>query len=193
MKISELLVAHDSQITEAPLGKIGSALGKGINKLSTAVGAATGGIAGIPGAFKQGFQQGKQAVSGQPTTSTAPTKPNPNSMKALFQKGREQAQQRIAAKTAANDTEQPSTVVKKYDALGAVDNPNRPNLVGSDDKYIQDLKQKLAAAQAEITKLRMQANKQVDTDDNPNLVRSDSSIEHTGKSITESLKLFRHS
>lgn len=184
MRISDLT----SNLQEAPLGKIGSAVAKGVGGVSKAVGGALGTVAGIPGAVGQGYKQMKQAVSGQA--------PDPNKLNALqsFKTGFQQQQVKMAAATQAKQGQQadPKTVTKKYDTLGAVDNTNRPNLVSADND-VQGLKQKLAAAQAEITKLRMQVNQQAAADDNPNIVRSDSSIERTGKKLSESINLFRRS
>ena len=112
------------------MGNIGRALGRGVGKVAKGVGSVAGGIAGIPSAMAQGFQQGKQAVTGK---KSLPKQPNPNSMSSLFQQGRDQASQRIAAKQAAvnqpePDTDQtaanPKTVTKRYDAFGPVNNPN---------------------------------------------------------------------
>jgi hypothetical protein len=65
MRLSELS-NNDAQLDELSLGGIGSAIGNVAGGIAKGVGAVAGGIAGIGSAVKQGYQSGKNTVSGQP-------------------------------------------------------------------------------------------------------------------------------
>jgi len=63
MRITEILT-EDQELEEGPLGKIGSAIGKGVGGLAKGVGAVAGGVRGAVDAVKHGYQVGRGVVGG---------------------------------------------------------------------------------------------------------------------------------
>jgi hypothetical protein len=66
MRVLEIIneSKKQQQIDELDLKKVGTAVGKGVSAATQGIGAVAGGVAGLPKAFKKGFQAGKDVVGG---------------------------------------------------------------------------------------------------------------------------------
>jgi hypothetical protein len=193
MKITELL--KESQIQEGPLTQV---IGKGFGK-------AAKNLAGfgkdLKTGFKAGYGSGAQTPADPNAAAPAPKQGIVDKVKQAasdFKQGVQQGSGAAPAPAAEPEQEKPAANAqataepaqeKPATPVAASDDKAMAKLQADFEKHKEDTMTNLTTLLRRISALEKAA--QPASDDNPNIVKSNNSVEPTGNSVTESIQLFR--